>query len=107
MADAIQRRGETPTVVLLTDGRANIARDGTPGRARAEEEALAAARRARVAQVTTLLVDTSPRPQPVAARLATEMGALYIALPYADAATLSRAVRSAALPPGRKTPQAA
>ena len=96
MADVLQRRGETPTVVLLTDGRANIARDGTPGRARAEEEALAAARRARVARITTLLVDTSPRPQPVAARLATAMGALYIPLPHADAVTLSRAVRTAA-----------
>ena len=96
LADAAQRRGETPTVVLLTDGRANIARDGTPGRARAEEEALAAGRRARGARVRTLLVDTSPRPQPVAARLAAEMGALYLPLPHADAATLSRAVQTAA-----------
>lgn len=96
LADAVQRRGETPTVVLLTDGRANIARDGTPGRPQAEADALAAGRRARAARVRTLLVDTSPRPQPVAARLATEMGALYLPLPHADAATLSRAVQTAA-----------
>jgi magnesium chelatase subunit D len=43
-----------------------------------------------------LLVDTSPRPQPVAARLAQEMGAVYLPLPHADAVTLSRAVRTAA-----------
>jgi magnesium chelatase subunit D len=96
MADVVQRRGETPTVVLLTDGRANIARDGTPGRPQAEDDALAAGRRARAARVRTLLVDTSPRPQPVAARLAAEMGALYLPLPHADAATLSRAVQTAA-----------
>jgi magnesium chelatase subunit D len=80
----------------LTDGRANIARDGTPGRPQAEADALAAGRRARAARVRTLLVDTSPRPQPVAARLAAEMGALYLPLPHADAATLSRAVQTAA-----------
>jgi magnesium chelatase subunit D len=96
LADAVQRRGETPTVVLLTDGRANIARDGTPGRPQAEADALAAARRARAGGVRVLLVDTSPRPQPVAARLAQEMGALYLPLPHADAVTLSRAVRTAA-----------
>ena len=39
----IQRDGATPTVVFLTDGVANIARDGSPGRGRAGEEALAAA----------------------------------------------------------------
>jgi magnesium chelatase subunit D len=41
-------------------------------------------------------VDTSPRPQANAQRLAVEMGARYLALPYADASMLSRAVRAAA-----------
>jgi magnesium chelatase subunit D len=35
LAEAVKRRGQSPAVVLLTDGRANIARDGTPGRGRA------------------------------------------------------------------------
>ena len=43
-AAAERRRGRTPTVVLLTDGRANVARDGAGDRARAEADALAAAR---------------------------------------------------------------
>ena len=35
LAELALRRGETPIVVVLTDGRANVARDGTGGRARA------------------------------------------------------------------------
>lgn len=96
LADAARRRGETPVVVLLTDGRANVARDGAPGRARAERDALAAARGLRAAGLTALLVDTSPRPQPAARQLAAELGGPYLPLPYADAAALSRAVRAGA-----------
>jgi magnesium chelatase subunit D len=98
LADGVRRRGETPIVIVLTDGRANVARDGTHGRARAEEDAIAAARAVCAAGVTTLLVDTSPQPQPLARRLATEMGASYLPLPHADAAALSRAVRAASGP---------
>jgi magnesium chelatase subunit D len=42
-----------------------------------------------------LLVDTSPRPQAAAERLANEMDAQYLPLPHADAAALCGAVRSA------------
>ncbi len=89
------RRGRTPLLVLLTDGRANIARDGTPGRPAAEEDALAAARPIRLAGVPALLVDTAPRPYPYAKRLAEAMGARYLPLPAADAARLSSAVTAA------------
>jgi magnesium chelatase subunit D len=92
LADAVRRRGGTPVVVFLTDGRANVARDGAGGRPRAEEDALAAARLVRGAGFAALLVDTSPQPQPLARRLAGEMSATYLPLPHADAATLSRAV---------------
>jgi magnesium chelatase subunit D len=94
LADALLRRGETPTVLLLTDGRANIARDGTAGRPQAEDDALAAARLLRLDGINALLIDTSPRPQPFAQRLATEMGAAYLVLPYADAAAVSNVVRA-------------
>jgi magnesium chelatase subunit D len=85
-------------ITLLTDGRANIARDGAGGRPRAEADATDAARAIRVSGVATLLVDTSPRPNPFGRRLAEEMDARYVPLPYADAALLSRAVRSAGVP---------
>ncbi len=93
MADGIRRRGGTPTIVLLTDGRANVAQDGKGGRARAEADAMAAARQVRAARLAALLVDTSPRPHPASQRLAAAMDARYVPLPYADAAALSRAVR--------------
>jgi magnesium chelatase subunit D len=92
LADGIARKGQTPVLVFLTDGRANVARDGSAGREKANEDALAAARVLRAAQLTALLLDTSPQPQPAAARVATEMGARYLPLPHADAARLSRAV---------------
>lgn len=92
MADTIRRKGQTPTIIVLTDGRANIARDGAQGRPRAEQDATSAAQQLRAAGVSTLLVDTSPRPGPSGETLAREMGGRYLPLPYADAATLSRAV---------------
>jgi magnesium chelatase subunit D len=95
LADAVRRRGGTPTVVLLTDGRGNIARDGNPGRERAGSDASAAARVFKATGVKALLLDTSPKAQPQAQHLAEEMGASYLALPYADARGLSSAVQGA------------
>jgi magnesium chelatase subunit D len=94
LADAVRRSGKSPIIILLSDGRANVGRDGTPGRARAEADALAAGRMLRSQQITCVLVDTSPRPAPQAKRLAGEMGALYLPLPYADADAVSRAVKA-------------
>jgi magnesium chelatase subunit D len=99
-ASAILRQGGTPAVVLLTDGRANMGRDGRPDRTRAADDAIAAARKLRGLRVAALLVDTSPRPQADAARLAEAMGARYLALPHADAAKLARAARTAVAAPG-------
>jgi magnesium chelatase subunit D len=96
LAEACRRAGRTPLLVLLTDGRANVARDGTGGRAQAEADALDAAKPLRIAAVPALLVDTAPRPQPFAKDLAQAMGARYLPLPMADAARLSGAVRDAA-----------
>jgi magnesium chelatase subunit D len=94
LADGVQRRGGTPVVVLLTDGRANVTRDGIGGRAQATEDALASARAFRVAELKALVVDMSPRPRPDAEQLAREMGAVYLPLPHADAAALSGAVKA-------------
>ncbi len=100
LAEAVLRRGGTPMLVVLTDGRANVARDGTGGREAASADALAAARQLAALRITTVLLDTSPRPQPQAATLAAAMGARYVPLPYADAAALSRAVKAAQGQPG-------
>ncbi|MBY6204880.1 magnesium chelatase subunit D [Halomonas denitrificans] len=94
LCHGVLRRGATPVVVMLTDGRANVAADGSPGRERAREDALTAAAGLRASRLVALLVDTSPRPQPQARELADAMGARYIPLPHADAAGLSAAVRA-------------
>jgi len=96
LAGQIKRKGETPIVVLLTDGKANIARDGSGGRGPAASDALAAAAQLRVTGVSTLLVDTSPQPQNSAEQLAAAMGAQYLALPYGGAQSLNQAVRAVA-----------
>jgi magnesium chelatase subunit D len=95
LALQITRQGESPVVVVLTDGRANLARDGSPGRVRATEDALAAARLFKLAGITALLIDTSAQPQATAQTLAQTMGASYIPLPHAGAQGLSQAVRLA------------
>ncbi len=94
LAEQIRRKGETPILVFLTDGRGNIARDGTPGRPKAAQDARAAATELRSAGITALLVDTAPQAQPVARQLAADMGAQYLALPYAGAQSVSQAVRA-------------
>lgn len=96
LADQLRKKGETPIVVLLTDGKGNIARDGSPGRAQAATDALAAATEMRLRGFSTLLVDTSPQAQDAAKNLAKAMGAQYLALPYAGANSLNQAVRAVA-----------
>jgi magnesium chelatase subunit D len=93
LALASRRAGATPLVVMLTDGKANIGRDGAPGREAAQRDALQAARALRATRAPVLLIDTSPQPSPAAAALAFEMGARCVALPHAQAHTLSEAVR--------------
>jgi len=94
LADAVRRKGQTPILVLLSDGSANIARDGSAGRPAAEADATTAATRLRLAGHTTLFIDTSPRPRPKARELAAAMAARYLALPRADSLALSNAVKA-------------
>ncbi|WP_434612612.1 magnesium chelatase subunit D [Tabrizicola sp. M-4] len=90
-----KQRGLTPTIALLTDGRGNIALDGTPDRARAEEEATLLARQIRLSATPALVIDVANRPQPSLKTLAQIMDAPYLALPRADARRLSAALGEA------------
>jgi magnesium chelatase subunit D len=96
LAIGIQREGQTPLAVFLTDGRANIALDGKHGRPGAESDALQAAGAWRESGFAALVVDTAPRPHPFARKLAEAADARYLPLPQASAGTLSAAVRLAA-----------
>jgi magnesium chelatase subunit D len=97
LATQAQRRSETPTLVLLTDGRANVTRSGAAGREAAHGEALSAARAVGLAGIAALFIDTSPKPNALAKDLAAAMRAQYVALPYASAERVSGIVRAAAV----------
>lgn len=92
LADHAKRRGMTPTVVLLTDGRSNVALDGKADRARAAEDATSLARTLARMGIEGLVIDTGKRPEAALANLASEMRAPYIAMPRADARKLSATV---------------
>ena len=82
-------------MVMLTDGRANIARDGAPGRPGAERDALMASARFAQQRIPAMFVDTSARGEPVARRVAEAMRARYVLLPAANAKALGGLVRTA------------
>lgn len=89
-------RGMTPTIALLTDGRGNIALDGSPNRVQAETDSHRLALALRNTRVPTLVIDIAARPQPALRDLAARLDAPYLPLPRADAHRLS-AVLGAAL----------
>jgi len=95
LAGQARRRGLTPTVVALTDGRANVALDGRADRVRAGEDALAMGRALRAAGVGGVVIDTGNRPEPALKELARAMEAVWLAMPRADARRLSQAVAAA------------
>lgn len=89
LTDAVKRRGGTPTVVVLTDGRANVCLDGQTGRQAAFEDAKHCAAMLRHLGARCMVVDTSVRPHAHGAELADSMGGNYLPLPHADASALS------------------
>ncbi len=91
-AAGVVARGRTPLLIVMTDGRANIALDGSAGRGQATEDGLAAARLLRGDGVGAVLIDIASVPRAEAASLAVAMGARYLALPRADAVAIAAAV---------------
>ena len=90
-----RRNGLTPTLILLTDGRANVALDGSNDRAQAAADALMLAQKIAEAQIPALVIDTTIRPEKTLQTLAGKMRAHYIALPRSDSKSVSGAVSSA------------
>jgi magnesium chelatase subunit D len=88
-------KGLTPTLALLTDGRGNIALDGTANRAQATEDARKTARALAAMRIPGVVIDTAIRPQPDLRALADALQALYLALPRADSRRLAGALSGA------------
>jgi magnesium chelatase subunit D len=88
-------RGLTPTLAVLTDGRANVGLGGAPGRAQAKEDAQIMARHVAHLDLPSVVIDTAPRPGPEGAALAEWLRADYLALPRADADRIASAADAA------------
>ena len=86
------RRGLTPTIAVLTDGRANIALDGSADRQQAAKDAQQIARVLRGQGTDAIIIDTGNRPEPALRNLAQTLDAAYLPLPRADATRLSQSV---------------
>ncbi len=90
LADHAKKRGYTPTLAILTDGRGNIALDGTSNRAVAQNDSEAIARLIRHQRTSSIVIDTATRPQRPLKDLARLMGAEYLPLPRADSHRLAQ-----------------
>ncbi|MBF9021693.1 magnesium chelatase subunit D [Rhodobacterales bacterium FZCC0069] len=88
-------KGMTPSIAVLTDGRANVSLDGSANRAQAGEDANSMAKALRGRGVPAIVIDTGQRPTRGLDDLAKVMGAAYVPLPRADAKSLSAAVEAA------------
>ncbi|MEM9056678.1 MAG: magnesium chelatase subunit D [Pseudomonadota bacterium] len=91
---SLRRQGQQPLVILLTDGRGNVGRDGTRGHPEAAAHTQAAAAEFAGTGMQAMVVDVSRRPRETGRELARAMGGLYLPLPFADAASISQAVQS-------------
>ena len=92
VANASMRKGLTPALVFLTDGRANIAKDGSPGRPKAMEDAQQSARSASYYSFKSLWIDTSPQARDEGKAMAALLGSMYLPLPNAGANEVSQAI---------------
>lgn len=84
-----RRQGMTPSLALLTDGRANIALSGHPDRAQAQADAEQIATAIRAAGIAAVTLDVANRPQPALAQLSGLMNSRYVPLPRADARAIA------------------
>ena len=92
MADAATKRGQTPTIALLTDGKANVTLDGDADRSKAMQEVEDVATGIAAAGHHAIVIDISPRPRKEAAQLAEALRGKYLALPHAGSAAMVDAI---------------
>jgi magnesium chelatase subunit D len=95
LVEMARKKGMLPTIALLTDGRANIALDGTPNRTQAGADATTMAQHLRLSGADAVVIDMGRRPERQLADLARVMGGTYLALPMANANAISTAVSAA------------
>jgi magnesium chelatase subunit D len=92
-AEEARRRGAAVSVVVLTDGKANVDLQGRGDREAAQRDALEVAGAIARAGVDLLLLDTSPRGEARTEALALRAGGRRVRLPHATSAAVRNAVR--------------
>jgi magnesium chelatase subunit D len=91
VAALVRSKDRTPFVVVLTDGRGNIALDGTADAGAAKRDAEGAAK---AMNTPGVLIDISARPREEGRAIAALMGAKFVALPRGDALSVRDAVKA-------------
>ncbi|XYK82065.1 MAG: VWA domain-containing protein [Labrenzia sp.] len=94
LALSVRRQGSTPVLVLMTDGRGNIALDGTPDRTRAAEQVHGLAEQCRAHEIRAICIDIARRPRESVSTLASTMGADLHILRHADSRAMSDLVNA-------------
>jgi len=94
LAETAMRGGQTPTIAILTDGKANVRTDGTANREQAMTEAQQAAKSLAQTGIHCIVIDISPRPRAEAAELAAALNGRYLPLPQAQSAAMVAAIES-------------
>ena len=94
-AQALQRQGITPLLVMLSDGKANVTLNGLGGRTQAQADAMQWAKQWANHGFTSLWIDTSVQPTGHAQELANAMQGRYLAMPYVASQRLADAMQFA------------
>jgi magnesium chelatase subunit D len=93
---ALQARqhGMSPTLVILSDGRANVTLQGEGSRPIAKAQAVSWAKQWRATHIKGIWLDTSARPEANAQEIAMAMGADYVPLPLANGQKMAKAIEN-------------
>ena len=97
MAISLERKGLTPIIVVMSDGKANVNLKGVGGREGAHSDALMAAKELRIKNHRLLFVDTSPKPEILAQELSSAMAAQYFPLPFTSSISSGKKISQAAM----------
>ena len=94
LAEAARKRGQTPTIAMLTDGKGNVMLDGSANRQGAKAEMQEVAKAIAALDLNSIVIDISPRSRPEAADLAAALRGRYLPLPRAQSTALVAAIES-------------
>jgi magnesium chelatase subunit D len=89
LALAAKSKGQTPLLVIISDGSGNIDLEGNPGRTKANDDTMKIARLIAGHKLNSMVIDIGRRGAAKGQPLAEAMGGDYKPLPYASAKAMS------------------